>query len=37
MTLRTPYYLIDERRLLHNLEVVRRVRDDVRREVRCSP
>ena len=28
MTLRTPYYLIDERRLQHNLEIVGRVRDE---------
>ena len=28
MTLRTPYYLIDERRLRQNLEVVGRVRDE---------
>ena len=28
MTLRTPYYLIDERRLQQNLEVVGRVRDE---------
>ncbi len=28
MTLRTPYYLIDERRLQQNLEVVDRVRDE---------
>ena len=26
--LRTPYYLVDERRLVRNLEVVRRVRDE---------
>lgn len=26
MTLTTPYYLIDEQRLVHNLEVVDRVR-----------
>ena len=25
--LRTPYYLIDERRLQHNLEIIRRVRE----------
>ncbi len=28
MTLRTPYYLIDERRIQHNLEIVGRVRDE---------
>src|SRR5687768_16431564 len=28
MSLRTPYYLIDERRLLGNLEIVRRVRQE---------
>ena len=28
MTLRTPYYLIDERRLQQNLEVIDRVRDE---------
>lgn len=28
MTLRTPYYLIDERRLQQNLETIRRVRDE---------
>ena len=28
MTLRTPYYLIDERRLQQNLEIVDRVRDE---------
>ncbi len=28
MTLRTPYYLIDERRLQHNLEIIGRVREE---------
>jgi len=28
MSLSTPYYLIDERRLQHNLEIVERVRED---------
>ena len=37
MNLRTPYYLIDERRLQHNLEIVGRVREDVRGEVGARP
>ena len=31
--LRTPYFLIDERRLVANLEVIRRVREESGREV----